>query len=716
MFFYAENLTKQTVQVGLAPWDFKVTEIITAQIRGDKKARQEWYKTASTKHYFYTGIESSNPNGRPSKENPPRFIHAFAADYDVKIPDSRVKEAIAAMDLKPSYFERSLGGNVRLVWILPKPLLVDGYDYCAFVCEKAIKWLNLEMLPGLDEGAFKTPTRMLCNGGVWEKVEGKGISEDELQSFNVICSKAFNFVDANALTIPLDVVEAELKVRFPNFSWPSEFAAETMGPSFWIPEATSPTSAWLKPEGFISFSAHATKKFYSWSMLLGGEFIANFQKANIARATSDIWYDSKKFWRKKRGDGGKDYWVSMEDKELTSFLRVNCRLSPKPGPSGESPIAEAFAHIYCENHVVGAAPFVMRQGGLISHMGNRILNTYMSKVVQPATEKQEWGVNFPLLAEWFKGFLEPELQLDHLFAWQRYAYKAALESRPLPGQNIFLMGPAKGGKTLYNREILGGMMGQFVDATSHLIKGETFNSEMYSCPMWCIDDEAPGESENSRGNFRAMLKKTTANSTFKYHKKFEVPVSVEWTGRVGCTSNLDYVSSRVLGSMDNTSRDKTSLFRCNEKPTFVFPDRETLIATIKRELPYFLRWLLDWEPPATVLPDNRYGYASYHEPRLLEQATQGGSSAPFKELLIEGLLDYFEMHPTETEWRGSVSKLHRMLHANPMNDSILRTLKMEHANRYLESIQREGIVGCTTETGVYKERVWVFTNPTIKKP
>ena len=57
-----------------------------------------------------------------------------------------------------------------------------------------------------------------------------------------------------------------------------------------------------------------------------------------------------------------------------------------------------------------------------------------------------------------------------------------------------------------------------------------------------------------------------------------------------------------------------------------------------------------------------------------------------------------------------------MLHSNPMNESILRTLKMEHANRYLESIQREGIIGCTTETGVYKERVWVFTNPTIKKP
>jgi hypothetical protein len=716
MFWFAENLAKQSLAGSCLPWEFTPSAPISAQVRGDKQARQNWYQNAATKHNFYTALEPANPNMRPSKDNPVRAIHAFAVDYDVKIPPARVTEVIGVMKFKPQWIERSLGGNVRLVWLLPRPLMVDSNDFCSFVLERAVKWLDLELLPGLDENAFTTTTRLLCNGGEWQETKEKPISESALQAFFVACGTAFRFVSNDPTLVPLDVAEAEIKKKYPHFSWPSDFTADSQGPSFWIPESASPMSAILKPEGFITFSAHAVKPFYSWSDILGAEFVHQFTADGLAKATTDIFWDQKRFWRKKN-----DVYVSMEMAELTNYLTVNCRISNKPGSSGTSPMQVALNHIYNSNHIFGAAPFVMRPTGLIDFMGRRTLNTYKSNVMPPAEGNllaRGWGEGFPFLAHWHDHFFNPASQLPFFLAWFKHFYTSALTMNPMPGQNIFLMGDKNLGKTLMNRAVIGAALGGFVDATSHLIEGAQFNSEMYEVPLWSVDDETAGESETTRANFQAMLKKTAANQTFKYHKKFEIPVTVEWMGRVCCTTNMDFVSSRLLGPMDNTSADKTCLFRCgsHDGTAVEFPTRAVLGPQIQQELPYFLRWLLNWEPPQFVTRDVRYGYAAFHEPTLLEQAQQGSRSAPFKELLIESLLEYFEMNPEAQEWSGRSIKLLRLLLSNPLNETALRSIRLEQTNRYLEQIQREGLLTCSTATGEFKERIWIFKRPVANKP
>ncbi len=709
MFYFVRNLTKQSMETGLAPWDFVTTEEITDSIRKDKQSRQKWYQTQTTSHHFYTALEPANPNMRPGKDNPVRAIHAFTADYDVKIPRERVIEAIAAMRFKPQYIERSLGGNVRLIWLLPRPLMTETNEFATFILDKAMRWLDLELLPGLDAGAFVTSTRLLCNGGKenWEPLTNPKIPESELQAFFVACGKSFRFKSTDATLVPLDVVEAEIKKRYPNFNWPSDFTAESQGPTFWVPESTSPMSAILKPEGFITFSAHAAKPFYSWSDILGAEFVRQFAVETIAKATTDIWWDQKKFWRKKTAG-----YVSMEAAELTNYLKVNCRIATKPGPDGNSPMDNALNHIYNVNDIIGAAPFVMQPSGIIHYMGKRVLNTYVNRVMKPSEGPAgTWGEHFPFLAAWLDAIFDPTGQLPHFLAWLKYFYLAALNDKPLPGQNIFLMGGAGVGKTLLNRVVIGGMLGSFVDAASHLIAGAQFNSEMHETALWCVDDETASESESSRANFQAMLKKSTANSTFKYHKKFEIPVMVDWTGRIICSSNLDYVSTRLLGSMDNTSMDKTCLFRCSKESKIVFPDRELLLEIIKRELPHFLRWLVEWPVPANIKTNSRYGYDSYHDPALLDQAHQGGRSSPFKEVLVESLLEYFEQHPTEKNWSGTATKVIRLMMMNPLNEAILRSVRLEQTSRYMEQIQREGLLPCTVGTGDFKERLWIFERP-----
>lgn len=704
MFFHAVNLTEKTLHAGVEPWEFTATENITAQIRHDGESRQEWYQNASTKHYFYTAIEGSNPNQRPSKDNAPRMIHAFHAEYDIRIPDERIDEAIKSMEIKPAWVERSLGGNVRIVWTLPRPLPVDSYDFCCFVLTQAVKWLNLGLLPALDENAFTTPTRLLCNGCEWRATGHPSIPENVVQAFFVQCGKEFRFKPSDVNDIPLDVVLKAIVEKYPGFSWPGDFLVESQGPSFWVEGSTSTQSAIVKKDGMFTFSAHAAKPFYSWADILGDDFVKEFASNSIARATNDVWWDGKRFWQKNGG-----VYVSLEMSELLNFFEVDCRLSSKPGKDGISPVKLALRHIYANGRVTGAAPFIFRPSGPIDFLGRKILNTYVDRVMKPAEEISDWGASgkFPFLSLLFENLFDPSAQLDYFLAWWKHYYTSAIMQTPMPGQNTFLMGGANVGKTLTNRGIVGLSVGGFMDASEYLIHSGGFNSELMEAPLWCVDDETMGESSQTQANFQAMLKKSAANQQFRHNKKFEVTTLTEWMGRILVTTNLDYVSSRALGSMDNTSMDKTNIFRCRTESKLIFPQRYELGKIIARELPYLLRWLLNWDPPASVVRDVRFGYQAHHEKTLLDQAHQSGKAAPFKELLIEALTTYFS-NCQENEWRGTVTQLIRLMHTQAQNEHVMRSLRLEQTNRYLEMVQREGLLECEVVTGELKTRIWVF--------
>lgn len=1047
-FYAVRNLTEQTI-APCEPWSFKPETEIPAQVRGCKQDRQQWYRTKSTEHNFYTAVEPANPNIRPSKENPPRLLHGIVADYDIAIPEARIDEAIDAMKIKPAWVERSLGGNARLVWVFPRPLLVEDTIFACAVLEAVESWLGLSLLPGLDGPALRDPNRLYCNGGTWRETGFGPVEETALQAFFVNTGRKHRFKGAESGSIiPLDVVEKELQAKYPGFVWPGEFALESQGPSFWLAASTSPLSAVVKPEGFFTFSASAEKPFYGWADILGAEFVKQFAEQTITKATADIFWDSKRFWRRKNG-----YFASLDMTELQNYFKVDCRLSAKPGKDGQSTVDHALNHIYNAGHIAGAAPFLFRPSGALEFLGKRVLNTYVSKVLKPAEAEGE----FPFLQSHFEALFDPPEQRFHFFAWLKHYYTSAVTLTPMPGQNIYLMGGANVGKcigrgvrvmlhdgtskasedittgdilmgddgtprtvlqansgfgpmyrvtpnrgdswtcndehilvlrgidnvekkwsqqdeieitvkdylksvgpserkkrwrlfstdgwdrptkvlehdpyiyglwlgdggrhhgelttesdelaniwtqyfirrgllikkylqpdnasniyivsayenggsrkinpwrsfvksssfdeskfilpdyldgdrkqriqllaglldtdghlcngastfeitqkskilahqiaflarslgfcvslketvkscqteaaglyyrlfisgatgaiptklerkrakssavrrkfpfkiesigddeffgilisgngrfllsdgtvthnTLTSRGIIGAALGGFVDAADFLVHGAQFNSELFEAPLWCVDDETPGESAAKQANFFALLKKITANQQFKHNKKFEVATMVEWMGRILCTTNLDYVSSRMLGPMDNTSMDKTCLFRCRRDASFTFPKRHELTQIILAELPFFLRWLLAWEPPDCVIRDVRYGYRAFHEPSLLEQSHQSSRVAPFKELLIETLSEYFAGNPAELVWRGTVSQIIRLLHSNPLNDHVLRSLRLEQITRYLEQIQREDLFRCTVERGELNTRVWCFARFTAQ--
>lgn len=700
-FFAAKNLVSQSV-VPAVPWEFQITGPVNDQIRHDKAARQLWYRNPSTSHSFYTAVEASNPNGRVSRQdNPPRLLHGIVGDFDSKVPPETVQLGIAAMPHKPSWVERSLGGNIRLVWVFPRPLLVESYEFCTLLLQHAIKWLQVDLLPALDRPAFEDPARLYCNGGNWTATGHPAISETALQAFFVKCGSDYRFKAPEGTEIALGEIEKELARRFPNFCWPSEFTPESSGPSFWIPGSESSNSAILKPDGFFTFSAHADKPFYSWADILGSEWTKVQSDESIAKATANVWHDGRKFWRLKRG-----VYTAMEQTELSNYLKVDCGL--------KKCAEQAMSFIYNENHVENAAPYLFRPPGLLIYQGRRRLNTSLNELLKPAPGgAQTWGPagEFPFLSALLDNLFTSDIQRDHFLAWWRYFYECGVKQAPQPGPAVFLMGGVCIGKTFVNREVVGTSVGGYVDAASYLLRGSEFNSHLFEHPLWCLDDDTISDTPQAAANVQAMLKKAVANSSFLSNKKFQAAGMVEWAGRIIATTNLDYVSSRVLGPLDNSSLDKISVFRCQSTSKIKFPSRPDMIRITQEELPKILRWLLDWDVPEHVPRDTRFGFKTWHEASLMEQSAQTSKSAPFKEILIQTLDEFFENCPDEKEWRGTVSKLIQQLHMNAMNECVIRTLRLEQVARYLEQVEKDGALKCWTETGPLNVRLWVFPRP-----
>lgn len=153
--------------------------------------------------------------------------------------------------------------------------------------------------------------------------------------------------------------------------------------------------------------------------------------------------------------------------------------------------------------------------------------------------------------------------------------------------------------------------------------------------------------------------------------------------------------------------DKISLFKCVPTPIVVFPERHIIKETLVKELSHFAQWLLDFQIPAEWVGDSRYGVRSHHESSLVDRSHQSGRSAAFKEIFIQYLSQWFADNPNAKEYRASVTQLVRGLHADFLNESVMRSLKLEQINRHCEAIAKEGVLVMRSETGARKTRLWI---------
>jgi hypothetical protein len=686
MLYYAENLTKQSMKLGV-PWECLPPDI-EDKVRTIKEERQKWYQNPLTKHWFYSGYEALNPNARVTKDNPAHTLRALVADLDPLRPMSReeVDKIVADLPIKPTHLEKSLGNGWRLVWMLVDPVLWCQDKQLVETCLTKFRHsLGLMEVKCLDEGSWFTPHRLYCNGGEWHVVSEEGLEKGFVEQ--VIFTSAMDLAKrSKASEIALPRVEELIRKKWPDWDWPGEFTEGSQGPSWWIEGSESPKSAIVHADGMWTFAGHREHDKYTWPMILGQGVIEEDRADKINKACEDTYHDGKNYYI-TRPEGG--FYAERHDVIRRRLTVAKGLYADRAKKQKNSEVDEALTFIESSHRVDAAAPLLFRPVGIVNINGKKYLNMSFVKPTLPVEEAQVWSPDgtFPFIVDWLTKIFVNETQLTHFLSWLASAYQGAISGNPHQGQASFFCGGVGIGKTLLGQRLVGPLMGGFADAGEFLMNKDAFGGELFQKPIWAVDDQIMVTDPNVLRVFTSFVKKHVANMTFTFHEKYMKKMEVEWLGRLFITCNLDAWSQTILPALEDSVSDKVNFYKMvAELPKGYFPkDIEELLL---RELPFFAAYLRDFVIPEELVGDARFRVIHYQEESLASNAYHNSGSSGNMEVVYEFLKfqSGIDDRVKENGWVGNATQLIGAIRAIPSLEGHVRSMSSRQMNIHLSTL------------------------------
>lgn len=653
MLPFLKNLSSTEVFTG-APWEIKVS--IPEKAMSDKAARDGWATNPKTDHCCYSAWQGTNPalriSTRKGSQNPPAVCLGLVLDFDYPATGEERQRHLSSIPLPVYAVEHTLTpGHWRAVLIFESPEGFASVEMARhFLQAVAKKW---KLAGGFDRAAFEEPNRYYTSSGRFDILGGK-VPKSEVSKLIGEVFRDYKFGEFSVgVDLSLESIEKALEEKFPEFrqKWTGPFTWEAQGPTFWIPQSASPKSAILKRNGFYTFSSSAEKSFYSWTELLGADFVNERRNGVFGQITERIYRTQRDYLLKMHDD----VWRAHDKGDLVNYLRITLGLSSKVDDGGKSPIDEALAYIREFRRVDAIAPFLYDPREIIHLKGKKIINELAGRklVLQPAPVPGVWGPtgNFPWLSHFLETlFVDSENALPYFLAWMSRFYKSGYQESPCSGHALGIAGGVGVGKTYLSTYLLPRIFGPLGHPIDYLTGDDKFGGQLFGCAIWSIDDGSVGMDYNKRKAYSERLKAAIANRGQRYHLKFQTPVEgLVWGGRIVITCNLDAHSVRSsFPNLDMSNRDKIMLFRAVDQVQAKFLPEDGHNAIVEKELPFFCKFLLDYQPPAHILATganaNRFGVRSYLEETLLEKLQL---TSPLNN--IASTLREFKVHAFEVE-------------------------------------------------------------------
>ena len=640
------------------PWLFEAK--VPAGLVGNKAEYRNWRNKEDTKHLLYSAsVGGHATNARVSKDNPVQMICGLIADYDQHATPELIKTRLANWNgaYLPNWLHRTFSGGVRLLWLFEKFVPLDDKEFQQKFLQIARQKLSADShFAGLDESAWNNLTKYFDVGADWQEVSESPIESSHVEAWMTEANAKMRWKSEDTL-IPLGDVAAEIERQYPGQMQLDRrgFEQGARCNAFWEGRQ-NPTAAVIHERGVIAFSSH--KLFHTWRAILGDKFVDLYTSDKIGRAAEGKYFDGQRYWV-KTADG----WAHRYKEDLVMRLRKH-RLDASKKSDNTSEVENVLLYIQERHSVTGAAPFLFNEKDVVRLNGEKILNTSTAKVVSPAETPQKWGENFPWLAEFIdtcwddspvacveEGEAQPAK--DVFLAWLHRFYTTSLQGALDKGQALFLAGKTGVGKTLLSTHVIAPSVGGGADATRYLMGDTQFTKNLFKVACWEVHDAKAKEDPRA---FAEMVKKTVANPGHVYEAKFHDAVPILWDGRVVVSLNADDDSLAMVPDTSSGLADKLILLKFSDSPRN-FPPKWKLEPMIASELPYFLRFLVDWSVPEAIKGSNRYGIKAYvHEQTQNAAALAGGVEELLEAFTIFGRRR-FEDHDTLTagEWLSKLT-------------------------------------------------------------
>jgi hypothetical protein len=654
---------------------------------------REWCADENTNHCFYTLNEGDNKFERVNEDNPINRIYGFTADYDAPVDWSNVDLIIKTRSeegKRPTWYSKTHSGYIRLVWEFTEPL-----PLAPEIAEPFLRRLSADLRASLLFGGYDKTSEKVTQtfelGTNWTKI---GPPLDVMVAKTVLL-KAANETPIRSMdtNIPIEDIASEVEKKFPG-RWKKDFVVGARGPLFWIDDGIERDGCQVREDGVICYSDRAEKGFMTWRDIFGKKFIDAYETSKFTGLVDQFWFNGKSYYKILKGTPA----VIPKEQVLLELRKMGFSPKAKKGQA-LSEMESALLVISNESRVDEVAPVVFARERVVSFNGRRILNSSKAAPMQPASigDIEMWPWLHDFLMPFFVTDEDGRETLPYFLAWFKRLYEAVLEHRLDQGQLLILLGPTGRGKTLLTNQILGRAVGGFSDASDYLSGNTSFNRDLCGAAMWVVDDQVAASTYADQRKFVELTKRCVANPRLEYHAKYADAVTLPWSGRVAMSLNLDANSLAALPSLDSSNRDKVLALRLNSKHKVEFKSNEETEYTIVNELPYFLRWLLDYVPPEYVLATNRFGVKTYIDPFIEAAAYDNSSRSEIAELVEFFARKYREGAAASggsvpSVWRGTLTDFQVTLHELNGGRNVGSSANLGFVRRGMTVLEEVGLI------------------------
>jgi hypothetical protein len=621
-----------------------------------KSQFRDWCADSKTDHCFYTMVEGDSPSARVTGDNPPNAIDGVVVDYDAPTDWSIIDKLLKAQckQYMPMWRSETYSGYVRLVFPFESKMPISPDMFPAFMKQMSIQ-LSLErILPGFDASSLKA-TQYFELGTNWVKI-GDPLPKSFYRTalFKASMDKP---PQTSEVSIPIDVIATEVEARFPN-RWVNAFEVGARGPLFWINDGIDRDGCQIVDDGIVCYSDRAGKGFVTWRELFGSAFLKQYETQKMGGILDEYWFNGKMFFKLIYGKAH----ATPKDQVILELRKAGFSPRAKKGqPLSE--VENAILTISNENRIDEIAPVIFSKDRIVEYNSQRILNSGNINPVEPADngDPANWPFIHKFLHQLFANAAGKPDTIEYFFAWMKRFLISVLNKEPMQGQALLLVGGVGKGKSLLSNRIIAGMVGGFADASDYLSGQSNFNKDLAGKAAWVIDDTTSAASFQDQRRATELIKKTVANPRIDYHAKYVDAIAVPWAGRVVFSVNMDANSLSVIPALDSSNRDKLMALRIGDKATNKFPPNVKVESVIKDELPYFAKWLLDWDVPKKVEGLSRFGVVSYIDQSIASAAYDNSSRSSIAEL-VEFFVKRSRMYSSDKTWWGTLTEFQVAVH------------------------------------------------------
>ncbi len=649
-----------------------------------KAEYRAWCADTKTKHVFYSTIEGRAPSKRVSTDNPLNKVYGIVADYDAPVNWSLVDGKISTICANnlPTWRTKTYSGYIRLVWEFEDGVPVPPDMFAAFAKElKKILKLN-KIFAGFDETSLN-PSQYFELGVDWHKIGGplpKAIVHTAL-----LKAAETNPPQSGDTAVPIDVVAEKVKADF-GHRWVGPFEIGSRGPLFWIDDGIDREGCQVAEDGMICYSDRAGRGFLSWRDIFGSPFVEDYEQKKLGSLLDEYWFNGKRFFKLLN-----DIAVEIPRDQLVLELRQMgfCPKQKKGKPLSE--VEAALLVISNQNRITEIAPVVFSKHRVVEESGNRILNTATVEPVEPADDGDP--KNWPFLNAWLSQLFDNSTSrptVEYFYAWMKRFYEAVLERETRQGQALILVGPTNKGKSLLSNRVISGLVGGFSDASDYLSGHTKFNKDLGRVAAWVIDDTTSASSFQDQRKATELIKRAVANPRIEYMAKYADAISIPWAGRVIMSLNMDANSLSVIPALDSSNRDKLIALKVRDFATSSFPPNKLLEATIKKELPFFGKWLLDWTVPQEIESYGRFGVVSFIDISVASAAYDNSSRSAVAELVEFFAKKCRAMNDTMKSWEGTLTEFQVTLHDFNNGRNVGMSNNLEFVRRGMSALEEAG--------------------------